>query len=254
MIREIKIETLPEQLRGLPDTDLVFHLQLLVRGEHASTVRILHHLNELERRKLYLDLGYGSLFDYCTRKLGYSHSAAGRRIQAARCIRRFPKVLELLEARELTLSTISLIEPILKPDNADAVLERVRGASHRDVEKVVSEYRAPRAYRDRIQPVQVPAPVNADEVLFDRMCQQITFGAGSRTLTRSGRGTSPMTCAITSSPGMAGAVRLWRETGRSACRGGDYRSTTSGPTPPVETMIRRICGCCALLTIVVRPS
>jgi len=48
------------------------------RRERGVTLRILHYLIEIERRKLHLLLGRSSMFDYCTRGLGYSESAAWR--------------------------------------------------------------------------------------------------------------------------------------------------------------------------------
>ncbi len=159
----------------LSDQDLILQTESLTRDERACTIQILQHLNEIERRKLHLDLGYSSLFDYCVRKLKYSASAAGRRIAAARCVRRFAEVLHLLEARELSLSTLSLIEPILNEENGAFILERVRGASHREVERVVCEYRPPLALRDRIRPVRVaaPEPVEMDALLFERECARV---------------------------------------------------------------------------------
>jgi 5-methylcytosine-specific restriction endonuclease McrA len=179
--RSNTISLAEKQLRTLSDSDLLFHVQLAVRGERAMTIKVLHHLNEIQRRKLYLELGYRSLFDYCIRRLKYSASAAGRRIQAARCIRRYPEVLELLRERELSLSTIALIEPILTDSNKATILERVRGKSHRAVERVASEYRAPVAYRDRVRPVRVAAPpsVNIDGALFERELKRFAPGAGT---------------------------------------------------------------------------
>jgi 5-methylcytosine-specific restriction endonuclease McrA len=125
---------------------------------------ILQHLIETEKRRLDLDLG--SLFDYCVNYLEYSGPAAGRRIQAARCIRRFPVMLSMLEKNELSLSTISQIESILTDDNYKDILKRVNGASYRDVEKIACEYRAPMKFRDRVKPVRVAAkaapPSNRD--------------------------------------------------------------------------------------------
>ncbi len=166
----IKIESLPEQLRRLNDDELVMHLHLAVRAERRFTIQTLHHLNEMQRRRLHLDLGYSSLHDYCIRCLKDSSSKAGRRIQAARCIRRFPEVQDLLQVRALSLSAVSLIEPILTDENKESVLSRVQHASYRDVQRVVSEYRTPVAFRDRMVPVRVAthrAP-EVDDVLFDR--------------------------------------------------------------------------------------
>jgi 5-methylcytosine-specific restriction endonuclease McrA len=158
---------------------VISETERMARSEREFTIKLLHHLNEIRRRKLHLDLGYSSLYDYCVRKLKYSGPAAGRRIAAARCIRCFPDVLRSLEDRELSLSTVALIEPILNEDNAATILERVRNASHRDVERVVSEYKPPVALRDRIRPVRVaaPEPKEIDRLLFERECARIApFG------------------------------------------------------------------------------
>jgi hypothetical protein len=179
--------SIDKELRQLSNRQLLSQIQLAMRGERAMTIKILHHLNEIERRKLYLELGYGSLFDYCTRCLSYSSSAACRRIQTARCIRRYPEILAFLHAREMSLSTISLIAPILTLDNRAIILERVRGRSHREVERVVSEYKPPVYLRDRVRPVRVPVPepVDVDRVLFERELERnlpdgvATPGAGS---------------------------------------------------------------------------
>ena len=163
-------QVLPALLRKLDDSEFHHQFELIASIEHASTLKMLHFLNDLERRKSYLDLGYSSVFDYCVRKVGYSRSAAGRRIQAARCAWRYPEVFGMLRMRELSFGIAALIEPILTDDNKASILERVRGASHREVERVVSEYRPPVALRDRLQYVEVPAqqPRNVDAALCDR--------------------------------------------------------------------------------------
>ena len=144
--------------RRLSNDDLVRSLEQNVARERGMTIEVLHDLNEMERRRLHLDLGYSSLFDYCTRKLKYSSSAAARRIQAARCIRRYPVVLRMLESDELSLTTVASIANILTPQNCETILKRVRGLSCRQVERVLCEYRSPVGYRDRTRPVRVVTP------------------------------------------------------------------------------------------------
>ena len=144
--------------RRLRNDALVRQLDNDVARERGMTIEVLHDLNEMEKRRLHLDLGYSSLFDYCTRKLKYSSSAAARRIQAARCIRRFPVVLKMLQAGELSLSTVASIASILNPQNCETILKRVEGASCRQVERIACEYRPPVAVRDRVRPVRVVTP------------------------------------------------------------------------------------------------
>ena len=167
-------QIIAQQLRTLSDTDFHHQFETIVSIELASTLKVLHFINDLDRRKSFLELGYSSVLDYCVRKLGYSRSGAGRRIQAARCARRYPEVFGLLRARELSVGTAALIEGILSDDNKDEILRRIRGATHREIERVVSEYRPPVALRDRFHFVQVPmpAPKNADAEFFGRMCRR----------------------------------------------------------------------------------
>ncbi len=64
------------------------------------------------------------MFDYCTRRLGYSSSAASRRIQSARCIRAYPEIHGLLEKNEVNLRTISFVASILTEANAKDLIPR----------------------------------------------------------------------------------------------------------------------------------
>ena len=167
-------------LSGLSDRDLLCRVKALVQKERATTLEILVHLNEVERRKLHLSLGYPSLFEYCTRHLGYSSSAAGRRIHAARCVRDFPEVYGLLEKNDVTLITVSLVASILNKTNKDDLLGRIRRRSQREVEAIVAAYRPPVKFRDLARPVcvavtepQHKAPVNSGQ-----LCP-ITPSAGS---------------------------------------------------------------------------
>jgi hypothetical protein len=144
-------------LRGVSDRELLSRVKDLVSRERAVTLDVLVHLIEVERRRLHLGLGYASMFDYCTRHLGYSSSAASRRIQSARCIRDYPEVYALLEKNEVNLVTISLVASILTESNATDLIERVRGKSQREVEAIVATYRPPVSMRDRARPVLVVA-------------------------------------------------------------------------------------------------
>jgi len=167
-------KVLPALFRKMNNAEFHHQFELIASIEHMSTMKILHLINDLDRRKSYLELGYSSVLDYCVRKIGYSRSAAGRRIQAARCARRYPEVFGMLRAHELSFGAAALIESILTDDNKDSILSRVRGASHREVERVVSEYRLPVALRDRLQYVQIPLPQprDLDQALVDRHCKR----------------------------------------------------------------------------------
>lgn len=147
-------------LRSLSDQEVLSRVIELTRRERSLTLHVLLHLNEIERRRLHLKLGHASMFDYCTSRLGYSASAASRRIRTARCVARFPEVFALLETNDVNLSTISQASRVLTADNKDALLARLVGKSQREVEAIVAEYEPLAAMpRDRVRSVVVRVPL-----------------------------------------------------------------------------------------------
>lgn len=171
-------------LRSLSDQQILSRIHKLTQRERSLTLAVLLHLNEIERRKLHLKLGYSSLFDYCTARLGYSASAASRRIRTARCVARFPEVYELLRDNDVNVSTVAQVSRILTVENKDTVLARIRGKSQREVEAVVAEFEPlESAPKDRVRTVVVrvkaPAPVSAEPAAV--MAQQTNGTAAART-------------------------------------------------------------------------
>ena len=59
------------RLGGVGNEALVAALSGLVRRENDLMSDLLAHLAELDERRLYLDLGFTSLFAYCTEALGF---------------------------------------------------------------------------------------------------------------------------------------------------------------------------------------
>ncbi|HUV37496.1 MAG TPA: HNH endonuclease signature motif containing protein, partial [Patescibacteria group bacterium] len=126
--------------------------------EREVQLNILYYLNEVEHRRLYLSMAYGSLFEFCMEYLGYSKSSAGRRIRAARCIDRFPGAAGLFRSGELNLCALSMISGILTEENAGEILAWVRGRPFRDIEILVARHRPGQIIRDRVKPVFIMNP------------------------------------------------------------------------------------------------
>jgi len=148
-------------LSSITDRELIARLEQLRGHERDAALELLHHLNEVERRNLYLRLGYSSLFTYCVGHLCYSESDAGRRVQAARCLHRFPRVATLLQSGEINMVTLGLVANIVTESTIDQWLERIRGKSQREVEALAATVRAPITLRDRARLVNVVVPVTA---------------------------------------------------------------------------------------------
>ena len=62
-------------MNRLTDRQLVTRLVSLVGKERSLKVNVVKHLGEIESRSAHLSLGYGSLFEFATKHLGYSPQA-----------------------------------------------------------------------------------------------------------------------------------------------------------------------------------
>ena len=123
---------------ALSDAELLSRLDGLAEQGRDACALLVGHLAELERRKVYLAEGWGTLFSYCTGALRLSEHAAYTRIEGARAARKFPVVLDLLASGSVNLTTLRLLGPYLTEENHAAVLAETAGKSKRETEAIVA--------------------------------------------------------------------------------------------------------------------
>ena len=104
-------------LRHLTDSTLLKDTLLLAKHEREISTKLLHHLKEIDRRKLFSDLRCSSLYDYCTRILGFSNGSAYRRIQAARLLAELPEIQTKIENGGLNLCNIASASSFFNSEN-----------------------------------------------------------------------------------------------------------------------------------------
>ncbi|HAZ11158.1 MAG: hypothetical protein A2X86_08695 [Bdellovibrionales bacterium GWA2_49_15] len=105
-------------LKNLKNEVLVQNTKNLIKEENRILSKVLEHLLEIEARKLYLELGYGSIFLFAVKVLGYSEASAQRRIEAMRFIKKTPEAQPMVERGQLNLSNLSLLERVSKEAQA----------------------------------------------------------------------------------------------------------------------------------------
>ncbi len=127
-------------MKNIKDELLLSECKLAVQAEKQATARVLEYLAEIDSRRLWLREGYSSLFDFCIRFLNYSEGETNRRIQACRLANRIEEVKPLLEDGSLSLTTLSLLSPLLNSENAKVILPQVALKSTREVEKVIKQH------------------------------------------------------------------------------------------------------------------
>jgi hypothetical protein len=98
----------------LDNEELLAETKKLVAEEKRLTHTILGYLEETQTRRLFALRGYSSMFEFCMLELGYSESAANRRISAMRLIRDLPEAKKKLQEGAVNLSTLSQLHRFIK--------------------------------------------------------------------------------------------------------------------------------------------
>jgi len=138
---------------GLGNARLLVCLKELVKRDRVIEADLLAHLGEVEARRLHLEQGCSSMFDYCVKKLRFSESVAYKRIGVARAARKFPSVAVAISRGELHLSAASLIAPHLSKETVAGWLEAARHKKSREVRQLVADRFPREAVRSSVRRV-----------------------------------------------------------------------------------------------------
>lgn len=102
----------------LTNEELLKELRIKSKQEQNLTLEVIELIREVNERKLFLKLGFGSLFDFVTKDLGFEPSSAMRRIQAARIVSELPEVRNKIENGCLSLSVVSQVQSFFKKEES----------------------------------------------------------------------------------------------------------------------------------------
>lgn len=124
-----------KNIRQASDHELMSNFEFLVKTERKITHQVLQCILEIENRKLHLDRGYSSLFDFMVKGHGYSESAAYRRIQSARLLRQVPEISKSIESGSLSLTQVSQLSTALR--QKEVKLQNMSVATKDKVQKIL---------------------------------------------------------------------------------------------------------------------
>jgi hypothetical protein len=155
------------QLLKLTNDELENSLGLHIRSERRILYIILEHINEVARRDLHLERGFGTLKDYLVKHFGYSERTAYRRIDGAKLLKQVPtladdiqtgkmnvdKISELVRAvKEKELSTGEKVSNLQKTELVALISGKTVAESQRDLAKAldvkVKEHEIKRVQQD----------------------------------------------------------------------------------------------------------
>ena len=126
----------------ISDQELLKKTKCLRVQEKKFTSQVLEHLQEVENRKLYCELGISSLFSYCVKELDYSPAEASVRVNAVRLVNRHPEVKEKIDSGALSLTSASLAQGFFRDQNIEAgkqkeILKEIEGTTTRETKKIL---------------------------------------------------------------------------------------------------------------------
>ncbi len=160
------------ELTKISNQELLNRMDKLVQSERKLTHVILCHINEVESRRLYAELGFDSMFGYLTRHCGYGEDSAYRRLQAARLLKKNPTIATKLEQGVLNLTQLTRVQKCIKQESNAGVaigtektlqiLEQIENKSSFETKQVLAvEFNQP------IQTHEVLKPQSDDTVRLE---------------------------------------------------------------------------------------
>lgn len=126
-------------LRRFSKRQLLRGFSKVVSEDRVNTAVMLAYIGEIDRRRLYLEDAYPSMFVMCTKHFAMSEAIAGKRIRAGRAACRFPRILEMIRRGELHLSGVHQLAAHLTEKNHEEVLQRAKHMSMREIEVLIAE-------------------------------------------------------------------------------------------------------------------
>ena len=124
-----------KEVKKLSNKQLLSQTKFLVQKERNLHIQVLHHLEEIDSRKLYLEQGFSSLFNYAVKELGYSEGAAYRRIKAMKLCREVPETESRLKSGKLSLSSACQLQAFFEKQAKKTKLEEAvqqKGIAHQN--------------------------------------------------------------------------------------------------------------------------
>ncbi|MEN8007670.1 MAG: HNH endonuclease [Candidatus Krumholzibacteriota bacterium] len=121
--------------------------------DHAQHCALLW-FGEIMRRKLFRDLGYGTMRSYATEALGFSPTRAGDFIRLARKLESLPMVKEEVAAGKLGYTKAREIASVADPTNEKEWVKVAKEKSRRELEATVRRAKKQAVQERRENPAQ----------------------------------------------------------------------------------------------------
>lgn len=127
-------------------------LEIAARFRKAEA-DLISILQEVESSRVFLKLGFTSLFNYCVGALGLSESVTANFVTVARKAREVPVLQAAIQNGSLSVSKARKIAPVLTRANQAEWIERAQALSSRKLEAEVARVAPREAVPERMKPI-----------------------------------------------------------------------------------------------------
>ena len=104
----------PALIKSLSDNDLIKSTERVVEQERKIVQVVIWHLQEIQDRKLFISMGYDSLYKCLIKHFKMSDTTAYGRIKVLKILEDVPEVSDSLKLGELNISNIALAHSFIE--------------------------------------------------------------------------------------------------------------------------------------------
>jgi len=126
------------------------HARVCAREFKRAEAKLLMAIEAVDRERVYLALGYASVFEYCVKELGLSEAVSYGLINVARKSREVPALMSKVKTGEITLSKAQKVVSVITKENQNHWLKLASTLSTRALEKQVAEANPKAAVREKV--------------------------------------------------------------------------------------------------------
>ena len=131
-------------MKNKSDLEILTDIKKFAGLERKYATLVLDHLEEVSRRKLYVDLRYKCLLHYTIKELGFSESSANRRIAALKITVAFPEVKEKLATGETSMGMLGDITTLsrmnkLSSEDTKTMLDQSMGKTQAEFRDLIKK-------------------------------------------------------------------------------------------------------------------
>ena len=118
MKTDLRILNIQENVQQLSDKVLLEQADLITTHERGITILALRHLREIEVRRLFVDMGYSSMYECCLKRFKYSEGQTQRRLSSARLMTELPEIEKQIQSGDLNVTNLSKFQSFVRAEKA----------------------------------------------------------------------------------------------------------------------------------------